>query len=78
MMEEGVDVEAFYVCVNSTLIGESRSTVPRGPPRLTYLFIGGTNTRYLLVGQILSTIVSQSAMYLEVHLGTINRPYQEK
>jgi hypothetical protein len=36
MMEEGVDVEAFCVCVNSTLIGESRSTVPRGPPRLTY------------------------------------------
>ena len=36
MMEEGVDMEAFYVCVNSTLIGESRSTVPRGLPRLTY------------------------------------------
>jgi len=36
MMEEGVDVAAFYVCVKFTLIGESQSTVPRGPPRLTY------------------------------------------
>jgi hypothetical protein len=36
MMEEGVDVEAFYVCVKFTLICESWSTVPRGPPRLTY------------------------------------------
>ena len=36
MMEEGVDVEAFYVCVKFTLISESRSTVLRGPPRLTY------------------------------------------
>ena len=37
MMEEGVDVEAFYVCEKFTLICESRSTVPRGPPRLTYV-----------------------------------------
>ena len=36
MMEEGVDVAAFCVCVKFTLICESRSTVPRGPPRLTY------------------------------------------
>jgi hypothetical protein len=36
MMEEGVDVEAFYVCVKFTLICESRSNVLRGPPRLTY------------------------------------------
>jgi hypothetical protein len=28
------DVEAFYVCDFLTLICESRSTVPRGPPRL--------------------------------------------
>ncbi len=27
-------VEAFYVCDNFTLISESQSTVPRGPPRL--------------------------------------------
>ena len=47
MMEEGVDVEAFYVHVKFTLFCESQSTVPRGPPRLTYkrkiythLFIG--------------------------------------
>ena len=32
MMEEGVDVEAFYVCDC-----KSRSTVPRGSPRLTNL-----------------------------------------
>jgi hypothetical protein len=31
------DVEAFYVCDFFTLICESRSIVPRGPPRLTYL-----------------------------------------
>jgi len=36
MMEEGVDVAAFLVCVKFTLIGETRSTVPRGPPSLTY------------------------------------------
>ncbi len=30
MMEEGVDVEAFYVCVKFTLICESRSTVCDG------------------------------------------------
>jgi hypothetical protein len=36
MMEEGVDVAAFYVCVKFTLLGESRSTVPMSPPRLTY------------------------------------------
>ena len=36
MMEEGVDVEAFYVCVKFTLICESWSTMLRGPPRLTY------------------------------------------
>ena len=35
-LEEGVDVEAFYVCVHLTLICESRSTVLRGLPRLTY------------------------------------------
>ena len=34
ILEEGDDVEAFYVCVKFTLC-KSRSTMPRGPPRLT-------------------------------------------
>ena len=35
MMEEGVDVVAVCVCVKFTHIRESRSTMPRGSPRLT-------------------------------------------
>jgi len=44
MMEEGVDVAAFYVYVKFTLIGEFRSTMPRGPPRLTKTVKVKTNT----------------------------------
>ena len=32
ILEEGDDMEVFYVCVKFTLICESRSNVPRGPP----------------------------------------------
>jgi hypothetical protein len=35
-MEEGSDVEIFYVCARFTLISESRSTVLGDLPRLTY------------------------------------------
>jgi len=57
-------VEAFYVRVKFTLICESRSTVPRGPPRLTnkrkfYTYVTGL-ARFKCFQRYLSVNITQN------------------